>query len=94
MPLPRRVVRFHQRPVETGILVVSIEPGSPAQKSALLEGDVIVGCAGQPVAGIDDLHRLLTEERVGVGTPLVVIRRTEKMTFNVTPQESLRKEGN
>lgn len=94
VPLPRRVVRFHQLPVETGILVVSIEPGSPAQKSALLEGDVIVGCAGQPVAGIDDLHRLLTEERVGVGTPLVVIRRTEKMTFNVTPQESLRKEGN
>nr|MBA2645370.1 trypsin-like peptidase domain-containing protein [Pyrinomonadaceae bacterium] len=65
VPLPRRVVRFHQLPIETGILVVSIEPGSPAQKSQMLEGDMIVGCAGQPVAGIDDLHRLLTEERVG-----------------------------
>ena len=94
VPLPRRVVRFHQLPIETGILVVSIEPGSPAQKSQMLEGDVIVGCAGQPVAGIDDLHRLLTEERVGVSTPLVVIRRTEKITFSVTPQESLRNGDN
>ena len=94
VPLPRRVVRFHQLPIETGILVVSIEPGSPAQKSQMLEGDMIVGCAGQPVAGIDDLHRLLTEERVGVSTPLVVIRRTEKITFNVTPQESLRNGDN
>jgi len=94
VPLPRRVVRFHQLPIETGILVVSIEPGSPAQKSQMLEGDMIVGCAGQPVAGIDDLHRLLTEERVGVSTPLVVIRRTEKITFNVTPQESPRNGDN
>src|SRR5213592_1089061 len=51
VPLPRRVVRFHDLPVESGILVASIEPGSPAQRAGLLEGDVIVGFAGQPVGG-------------------------------------------
>ncbi|MGH9903355.1 MAG: S1C family serine protease, partial [Pyrinomonadaceae bacterium] len=90
VPLPRRVVHFHHLTVEGGVLVVSVEPGSPAQKAGLLDGDVIVGCGGRDIAGIDDLHRLLTDERVGVELPLVVIRRTEKVTLSVVPQESIR----
>src|SRR6266581_3517096 len=38
----RRVVRFHGLPVESGLLVVSVEPGSPAQKAGLQEGDILV----------------------------------------------------
>ena len=68
-----------------GIRVASIEPDSPAARSELREGDVIVGFAGQDVEGIDQLHRLLTEERIGVSTPLVVIRGTEKLEIHVTP---------
>ena len=90
VPLPRRVVRFYALPVETGVLVVSLEPGGPAERGGLRHGDVIVGCSGQEVAGIDDLHRLLTEERVGVALPLDVIRRTERLTVEVTPQEAKR----
>ncbi|HEV2762701.1 MAG TPA: trypsin-like peptidase domain-containing protein [Pyrinomonadaceae bacterium] len=88
VPLPRRVVRHYQLPVESGILVVSVEPGGPAQKGGLTDGDIIVGCADRGIAGIDDLHRLLTEERVGVRVPLVVIRRTERLTLEVIPKES------
>jgi S1-C subfamily serine protease len=87
IPLLRRVVRFHHLPVESGILVVSIEGNSPAQRAGLFEGDIIVGFDGQPIAGIDDLHRMLTEEKVGVRTTLAIIRHTEKSNLDIIPEE-------
>ena len=64
--LPRRVIRFHHLPLETGILVVSVESGSPAQRAGVMQGDILLAYNGLPVRGIDDLHRVLTEARVGV----------------------------
>jgi S1-C subfamily serine protease len=88
VPLPRRMTRFFHLPKEEGVLVTSVEPDSPAQRAALQEGDVIVAYDDQPIAGIDDLHRLLTEKRIGVQTPLTVIRRTEKRDLVIVPEES------
>ncbi len=88
VPLLRRIVRFYHLPVESGILVVSIEEKSPAQRAGLSEGDIIVGFDGQPVFGIDDLHRMLTEEKVGVKTTLTIIRQTEKLNLTIVPEES------
>jgi S1-C subfamily serine protease len=85
VPIARQVVRFYDLHVARGIRVASIEPGSPSARSDLREGDLIVGFAGQAVDGIDQLHRLLTEERSGVPTPLTVIRGTEKLEIHVTP---------
>lgn len=90
--LHRRIVRFHRLPVESGILVVSIEPGSAAQRAGLSEGDIIVGFDTQPIADIDSLHRILTEEKVGVRSTLTIIRRTEKLNLNIVPEESKPKE--
>jgi S1-C subfamily serine protease len=87
VPLPRRFVRFYNLPVESGVLVVSLEPESPARRAGLLEGDLIIGFAGRSVAGIDDLHKLLTEERIGQGAPLEVIRGTERITLHIVPKE-------
>ena len=88
VPVPRQLVRTHQLPVESGVLIISIEPDSPAQRAGLREGDVIVGLAGHSVAGIDSLHKLLTDQRVGVRSPLVVLRRGEKLEVEITPVES------
>ena len=88
VPIQRRVVRLNGLGVESGVLVASVEAQSPAEKAGLLEGDVIVGYDDRPVEGIDSLHQLLTEEKVGVKAFVTVIRRGEKRTFPIVPQES------
>jgi S1-C subfamily serine protease len=70
------------------VLVVSVEPGSPAEVAGVHERDVIVALGDRTIAGIDDLHRSLTAEMVGVTTPLTVIRRTEKLVLPVAPAET------
>jgi len=86
--LHRRLVRFHNLPVESGVLVVSIEPESPARRAGLIEGDLIIGYDGRPIAGIDDLHKVLTEKQVGVTAPLTLLRRAEKISLDIIPEES------
>ena len=54
------------------------------------KGDIILGLAESPVTGVDDLHRLLSEELIGVSSPLVVIRSGERRTMPVVPVESAR----
>jgi len=88
IPLPRRITRFHKIAAETGILVVSVEPDSPAQRAGLQEGDVLLEYDGNPTPGVDDLHRLLTEARVGVASPLTILRGLEKRTLPVIAEES------
>jgi S1-C subfamily serine protease len=88
VPLPRRVTRFHNLPFQSGILVVSVEKGSPAQRAGLEEGDVIIALENQPTPGIDELHRLLTEKQVGRLIPVTLLRRFEKRTLTIVPEES------
>lgn len=88
VPLPRRIVRFYNLPVESGILIVSFEENSPGRRAGLREGDVIVGFDDRPIGGIDDLHKLLTEERIGHKSSLLVIRGTQKLVLEVVPAES------
>jgi S1-C subfamily serine protease len=88
VPVQRSLVRFYNLPVETGVLVVSIEAESPAQRAGLQEGDLIIAFNDRNVATIDDLHKLLTEQQVGVPATLTVVRYPEKLTLAVVPAES------
>jgi S1-C subfamily serine protease len=87
LPLHRRLVRFYDLPQESGVVVISVQDPGPAKRAGLREGDVIVALDGKPVAGVDDLHRLLTDARVGVTSALSVLRRTEKLELKVLPEE-------
>ena len=84
-PLHRRVVRFYELPVESGVLVLGVEKESPAESAGLHEGDVVVAYGETPVSSVDDLHRILTEEQIGKASELTVIRRTEKLALPVVP---------
>jgi S1-C subfamily serine protease len=83
-------VRYYELLKETGVVVLSTEPNSPAQRAVLREGDVIIALEGQPVAGVDDLHRLLTEVRVGATSELTVLRGTEQLHLAIVPEETER----
>ncbi len=88
VPLPRRVVRFHELARETGVRVQSTAPDGAARAAGLASGDIIVAVDGIPVGDIDELHRLMTEERVGKAVPVTVLRLSQKLDITVTPRES------
>ena len=90
VPIPRRLARAHELELPSGILVVSVEEKSPAAAAGLRDGDVIVALAGEPVASIDELHRHLTDERIGAATTVIVLRGVQRCELTVVPAESPR----
>src|SRR5437763_5431591 len=88
VPLHRRVIRFYNLPLETGVLVASVEKASPAKRAGLREGDVIVGFNERPIGTIHELHKMLVSEQIGVLAKLLVIRHTEKLELSIMPAES------
>jgi S1-C subfamily serine protease len=85
VPIPRKVVRHHELPVDTGLLVVSVEPGSPAARSGIADGDILVAFGDTPLPTIDSLVRLLTEDRAGVTATTTLLRGTQKILLPLTP---------
>jgi len=87
LPLARRIARHFQLENVRAVRVESVEAGGPSTAAGLQAGDLIVSFEDQPVNGIDDLHRLLTAERIGRACRLTVVRRTEKLELSVIPSE-------
>jgi S1-C subfamily serine protease len=85
-PINRTIARHHDLHNATGALVLGTEPASPARRTGLREGDVIVSLAGETVEGVDVLHRLLTEETIGVEMRMTALRGKKKMYLRVTPE--------
>ncbi len=85
--IPRALARRLSVVTAGGVLVLSVEKGSPAQEAGVAEGDVIVAFDGQAINGIDDLHMRLTDQKIGAETELTIIRRFEKITLPVVPAE-------
>jgi S1-C subfamily serine protease len=84
--LHRRLVRYYDLPTESGLLVLNVVAGAPAHRAGLRERDIIVQFAGKTVGNVDDLHRLLTDDRSGVGCEVQVVRGTELLKLTITPQ--------
>jgi S1-C subfamily serine protease len=87
VPLPPRIRRAHQLTAATGVLVASVEPSSPAALAGVTAGDILVRVGEEPIAGPDDLHRHLTEERIGMPLKLSIVRENERIQLVVTPSE-------
>jgi S1-C subfamily serine protease len=85
VPLQRKVVRFFGLENQSGVLVVGIEDHSPAERASLREGDIIVSVDGYEIEGIDALHRLMNEERIGQVVGMRVLRGTEVIPLEITP---------
>jgi S1-C subfamily serine protease len=88
--VPRALARAIQMAVTSGVLVASVDDNSPAARAGVTTGDVVLSFADSVVSGIDDLHRLLTEERIGTPAPVIVLRRGERRQLTIVPTESQR----
>jgi S1-C subfamily serine protease len=86
-PIPRKALVSLGIERETGVLVVSVEDGSPAQASGLGGGDFILEMDGKPIASVDDLHRILTEEKIRTPSVLTILRRTGRVGITIVPEE-------
>ena len=84
VPLLRRVTRFHRLTQASGVLVISLEADGPARSAGLRDGDIVVTLDASAVASLDDLHRLLTEDRIGSTVTLGILRGPERLDLNVT----------
>jgi S1-C subfamily serine protease len=86
--LRRRLAREHGIPNDQALMVVHVEKGSPAQIAGLREGDVIVAFGEAVVAGVDDLHRVLTDAHIGRRSRLAILRAGERSHVDIVPAES------
>lgn len=86
VPIHRRIVRYYDLPGENGVLIIAVEPDSPAAEAGLQEGDIIIAFGEELIGSVEDLQRHLTEEQVGREVKLTVIRRTEKLAIPITPR--------
>jgi S1-C subfamily serine protease len=85
LALPRRIVRHYGLARESGVRVEHVERESPAAKSGIRKGDVIVLAGGAPIGGLDDLQRSLSGDAIGRRLTLEVIRRDQRVVLDITP---------
>lgn len=87
VPLLRKLVRHYHLDQETGVLVAGVEPGSPAARAGLREGDILIALDAHPTPRVESLHRLLTADRVGETATLSILRGVERVAVPVIPLE-------
>ena len=85
--IPRFIVRAQGLEAETGVLAIGVEKQSPAERAGLAEGDVIIALDDMAVRSVDDLHRFLTDSRIGACCRLTLLRHSQKLELDVVPEE-------
>ena len=83
--IPKEITEAAGLEQETGVMIFSVEAGSPARKAGLAMGDVLVKFNGKPITEFYDLPRLLSEDVIGKETKLTIIRRENLIETTITP---------
>lgn len=83
VPINQKILRHYHLPNAKGLFVVSMEPDSPASRSQLQEGDIIVSFNGKPVNTLHELFKELTKKEILTAVDISVIRHTEEMNFTI-----------
>jgi S1-C subfamily serine protease len=87
VPLLRKVARHHRIAQETGVLVVGVEPNSPAARAGLVEGDILLALDDAATPTVDALHKQLTGDRVGERAIVGFLRGVELRRHAIIPME-------
>lgn len=84
--LPKEVAEEIKQ--DEGLIVFSVEPGTPAKKAGVAVGDILVKLDSKPVSNFYDLRKLLNQEVIGKSTKLSVLRGEKLTELTVTPTEA------
>jgi len=82
-----RIQNMHKLPSKKALLVVGVEDRSPAKKTGLQKGDIIIGFAGEVINTSTSLFKLLTRERICQETKIKFLRRSEIKEADILPEE-------
>jgi S1-C subfamily serine protease len=85
--LTERMIAANKLSAKTGVYVFEIIPDSPARNHEIKIGDIIVEFNSKPVSSVDDLHKLLNEEIIGINSEIGVLRGGRKTIIHATPVE-------
>ena len=88
LKLPRYLVRILDLDDPRGVVVHSVEKGSPAALAGVQEGDVLIALSERRTSGVDALHRVLTEVPLGESASLDILRKNERLRLQITPLET------
>jgi S1-C subfamily serine protease len=81
--MPQRLRRHFELPQVAAVRVISVLDGGAAGRPEIESGDLIVRFDGQWIGGVDDLHRLLIDSRIGAAAPLELVRRGRRLSVDV-----------
>jgi S1-C subfamily serine protease len=87
VPIPVKILRYYDLPESNCIFITSVENASPASRAGLRDGDFIIGFNDHPIANIESLQRMLTEDLIGEKTYINIIRHTDKLDLAIVPGE-------
>jgi S1-C subfamily serine protease len=87
VPIPERLVQSLGLSHAQGVMILSVEPDSPADQAGLLIGDVLIALNDQPITSVSDVRMMLGAEQVGQTLTVRVIRAGAIVTLTVTVGE-------
>ena len=71
----------------SGVRVIEVQSASPADAAGVRRGDILVALNGEPITGVDDIARLLDDERIGVPATVHVLRSGAALAVSIIPME-------
>jgi S1-C subfamily serine protease len=81
--LPMRYVRFFELENARAVRIMEVMPGGPAARAGIESGDLLVSVDGAPCGSVDDVHKLLSLDRIDAPASLTILRRERKLQFDV-----------
>ena len=85
--LPRRLATRPDIDQEEGLMIVEVEPDSPANKAGLGVGDILVTLATSQITNHYELRRLLTKDVIEKPIEIGLLRTEKLIKLTITPNE-------